>query len=59
MVREACSDSLSRNSMCSSSLLMDTALKPCVGSTSCSRPPVAKHCSRLLFPDPSRPRTRT
>lgn len=52
-------DSLSRNSMCRSPLLMETALKPCVGCVSCSRLPVAKQCSRLVLPAPSRPRTRT
>lgn len=50
---------LSRNSIQQSSLLMETALKPCVGCMSCSRRPVDKDCSRLVFPDPSRPRTRT
>lgn len=45
--------------MCSSSLLIDTALKPFVGSTSSSTLPVAQHCSTLVLPAPSKPRTRT
>lgn len=53
------SDSLSRNSILRSSLLMETALKPCVGCTSCSKQPVAQQCSRLVLPAPSRPRTST
>lgn len=57
--RPGSGDSLSRNSTCRSPLLMETALKPCVGCVSCSRLPVAKQCSRLVLPAPSRPRTRT
>lgn len=38
---------------------METALKPCVGVTSASGLPVAQQHSRLVFPAPSRPRTRT
>lgn len=53
------SDSLSRNSMCRSSRLMETAWKPCVGCMSSSRLPVARQLSRLVLPAPSRPRTRT
>lgn len=53
------SDSLSRNSMCRSPLLMETALKPCVGCTSCSRLPVAQQWSRLVLPAPFRPSTST
>lgn len=50
---------LSKNSIWSSSLLMEMALKPWVGDTSCSRLPVAKQCSKLVFPAPSRPNTST
>lgn len=57
--RPGSGDSLSRNSMCRSPLLMETALKPCVGCMSCSSLPVAKQCSRLVLPAPSSPRTRT